>query len=210
MIEISNISDNTPFGNIPVGSVIEGWVEYWSQPPSGPLCSSFATNLIGSSCCSNGNCCTSTDIFGNSTCNTIIRNTVTFSPFGQILDIASYQISLSTDQSTGNVTQANFVIIDSSGNQSSLDVPIPTSAQAPIQAFQFVAVGRSNCAATNFSSGSGASITYDVQSGQQLCVQGPNNLCPGTNSQATGESSNATYGLMNSCCGTQLQQTVSA
>jgi len=188
---------------------VNGWVEYWSQPPAGALCASFANNYVGSQCCSGGNCCTSTDIFGNDTCNTLIRGGgFSRHPIPAGSDIASYQISLSTDI-TGNVTQANFVVIGKSGDQTSLAVPIPTNVQAPIQAFQFVAGGLDNCAIANFDSGSGASIIYDSPSGQQLCVQGPSNLCSG-NSRVTGESSDASYGLMNTCCGTQLQQTVSA
>jgi hypothetical protein len=186
---------NSTFLGIPTGTVVDAWVEYWSE---NPLCMSFATNADASPCCSTGDCCTSN-------CNTNIGTYL----FPGTSSVDKFEISLSTDQNTGYVTQANFVVTDSFGGQNSLPVPIPTSVQAPIQAFQFVAVGYDNCAEANFASGSGASITYDVQSGQQLCVQGPSNSCSSLDT-VTGEFSNATYGLMNACCGTQLQQTVSA
>jgi hypothetical protein len=209
------VNSYTSYGTSPPtnSAIVEGWVEYWSQIPSTPpgtLCTSFATNNVGSACCSKGNCCTSTDILGEDTCNTVVRQgPFGYSPIPAGSDIASYQISLSTD-TTGNVTQANFVVIDTSGNPSSLAVPIPTNVQAPIQAFQFVAVGLDNCAIANFDSGSGASIIYDSPSGQQLCIQGPSNSCIGGLSSSTGESSNATYGFMDACCDNVLFQSLSA
>jgi hypothetical protein len=194
------------------GDSVDAWVEYWSQ---GPSCCSFATNDVGTACCSNGNCCS------GSGCKTKI-------PLPKPLPLNAFsgiaQISLTTDKNE-NVTQANFVITDNDGNRTPFSVPIPSSVQAPVQAFQFVAVGYDDCQGAIFYGdpplsssptnpvNSGALITYNAQSGQELCVQGQSNSC-GAPSIFTGEYSNAYYGYitvpegtaMDNCCGSELEQ----
>jgi Stigma-specific protein, Stig1 len=186
---------NMQYSFIVDGGGVSAWVEYWFKTN----CISFTNqNNVGSNCCSNGNCCQSTCATQIALSNPIPANTIG----GDY----TLQISLSSNASTGNVTQATFVVTDWEGNRNPLIVPIPASAQVPIQAFQFVAVGMDNCAAATFSNQSAALIDYSVQSGQ-LCVQGSSTSCSGNGFIGiTEESSNATYGTMNSCCGSELQQ----
>jgi Stigma-specific protein, Stig1 len=183
---------------------VSAWVEYWNQAQLSSQCIIFSNqNNTGKSCCSNGDCC-------GTSCTTQIAlpNPI---PANAIPGDYTLQILLATpNANTGNVTQVTSVVTDSEGNRTPLTIPIPPSAQAPIQAFQFVAVGYDNCAAASFTNESGALIDYSVaQSSQELCVQGASYSCPGNGYFGfTGESSNATYGTMNSCCGSELQQTL--
>ena len=188
----------SPLFQIP--ATVSGWVEYWNQAFSQSSACIVFTNQDNANCCSNADCC-------DSVCGTLVRELPGLNP--EIPPNYTLQISLSTNPGNGNVTQATFAVTDSEGNRNSLNVPIPASRQVPIQAFQFVAVGLDNCAAATFTNESGGLIKYSVQSGQQLCVQGAGYTCPFNGySGFTGESSNAGYGTMDSCCGAELQQTL--
>jgi len=192
------------------GNGVDADVEYWTSQ-GGSECIIFSNQNV-QGCCSNANCCSCSwwdELWGISCCSTQMASLASSNtiPAGYRLELA-----LSTDQNSGNVTQANFLIQDNNGNQTaSYTVAIPQNAQAPVQSFQVVAVGINGCATAKFSKGGGV-INYSVPvlSNQQLCVQGASISCSGNNSFGglTGESSNATYGLMNSCCGSELSQTL--
>lgn len=187
------------------GKSVEADVEYWTLQ-GGSECIIFSNQNV-SGCCSNANCCNCSwwdNLWGISCCDTSIAslpnaNTI---PSGYKLDL-----TLATNP-TGNVTQANFVMVDNNGNiAANHTVAIPQNVQVPVQSFQVVVVGVNGCATANFSNG-GGTLVYGAD--QQLCVQGASIRCSGNNAfgGGTGEASNATYGLMSSCCGTSLAQSV--
>lgn len=192
------------------GATLNAWVEYW-RADDGGNCMVFSNQFEGfwglGNCCSDGACCSFwDDMVGN--CDTSMYYGL---PSDAIPAFYNLTISLSTDGSSGNVTAATFHMQDVNGNQFEKVVNIPSEAQVPVQSFQFVAVGEDNCASTTFSSSDSAEIVYNLPKGtnQQLCVQGSSILCTGQPNSFggfTGESSNATYGTMSSCCGTQLSQ----
>ena len=193
-------------------SEVDAWVEYWNWQPSGS-CVMFANNNVGSACCSNGNCCDWWDTWWDSQFGGICDNTFFLTSANYTVEPGRLSIILKSD-GQGNVTEAVFQSlsnVDGSGIQ--LSVPIPGNLQVPVAAFQYVAVGQDNCQTANFSSGKGT-ITYQVPSGQELCVQGGSvpSACPlAANFPGygfTGESSNATYGPMSACCGSSLSQSV--
>jgi hypothetical protein len=186
--------------------VLNAEVEYWTS--QGSECIVFSNQKV-KDCCSNSNCCSCSlwdELFGTC-CSTQMSllpsiNTI---PAGYTLTF-----NLSTDPNSGNVTQANFSMRDNNNVQvSSYAVPIPQNAQAPVQSFQVVAVGNAGCANASFNPG-GGELVYSVDFDDQLCVQGATIKCPGNNSFGgfTGESSNATYGLMSGCCDQTLSQTL--
>lgn len=192
---------------LPVGGSLNAEVEYWTLQGSSE-CIIFSNQKV-KDCCSNANCCSCSlwdELFG-SCCSTqmaFLPSPYTI-PAGYVLTI-----NLSTDPNSGNVTQANFSMRDNNNVQvASYAVPIPQNAQAPVQSFQVVAVGNAGCSTANFNPG-GGELVYSVAFDDQLCVQGANIKCPGNNSFGgfTGESSNATYGLMSGCCDQTLSQTL--
>jgi hypothetical protein len=192
------------------GANLNVWVEYW-QADGGSNCMAFSNQYEGfwglSNCCSNGNFCSFWD-FITDNCNNSIYYGL---PTNSIPALYQLTISFTTDQDSGNVTAANFQMTDNDGNPFGTVVNIPTEVQVPIQSFQFVAVGQDNCASTTFTSADPSEIVYNLpeNTNQQLCIQGASILCSGqANSFGgfTGESSNATYGTITSCCGSQLAQ----
>jgi hypothetical protein len=75
----------------------------------------------------------------------------------------------------------------------------------PVTAFELNLVGYPG-GSVSFSKGDGL-ITYTSDNG--FCAEdGPNDVCTGQNDQ-TGESSNASYGAMNPCCGNKITQQLS-
>lgn len=192
------------------GANINAWVEYW-RADGGGNCMAFSNQFevfVGPNpCCSDGNCCSFWDWITDN-CNESIYYGL---PNNSIPALYDLTISFTTDQSSGNVTAATFQGTDNNGNPFGTVVNIPTEVQVPIQSFQFVAVGKDDCASTTFSSAAPAGIVYNVpaNTNQQLCIQGTSILCSGqANSFGgfTGESSNATYGAIGNCCGSQLSQ----
>lgn len=196
------------------GNSANGNVEYWGNltnqnTPNGG-CIAFSNQDLNVNCCGNGDCCSGWDsfwdpIFGGG-CQTQMPN---FGPDSGTLS-AGYEIAIVLITGGGNVTAALFEVWDNNGVLiSSFTVPIPGYLQVPVQAFQFVAVGESGGANTQFSSG-GGTITYSVASGQELCVDGGAISCPkgAVYSGSTGETSNAKYGTMNNCCGNTLTQSL--
>jgi hypothetical protein len=185
------------------GGQIQAWVEYWGVKQPGEYlnsqtgCTFFSNNSRNGGCCAGGDCC-------SGSCQTQIP-VYPYAPNTLPVD-TSVSIGLISDPTTGNVTEAGFNVV---GN-ASFSVPIPANFQLPIQSFQFVAVGLDNQATATFNPGTTGTISYEVGYGQNLCVNGAKIACPGGRiySGATGEMSNATYGVMSSCCGLELSQTL--
>jgi hypothetical protein len=125
-------------------------------------------------------------------------------PSGSVLEVAL------TTSPAGLVTDALFTLTIPGA-------PVPAKASysfLPDQQYGFpavvpVVVGSPGNQAT-FSSGSGA-LSYSVSSGE-LCVQLsqglPWSLCGITWYNLTGESSNAVYGGISPCCGSELSQVI--
>jgi Stigma-specific protein, Stig1 len=203
-VDFANFLGNSAYAN----------VEYWGgKGPGQKACMVFSNQDVSLPCCSNGDCCSGWDsfwdpIFGGQ-CQTEMPN---FSTVGGTLP-AGVQVAivLLTNQSNGNITGALFEVWDEDGSLiSDFTVPIPGYLQVPIQGFQFVAVGFNSGENTQFVSGEGT-ITYTVAANQELCVDGGSPSCPANPvySGATTETSNATYGTMNGCCGNVLRQSFS-
>jgi hypothetical protein len=126
-------------------------------------------------------------------------NTITA---GSVLTIA-----LQND-SSGNITGANFSVTDVLGNTFPLTLSVDQDVQAPIVAFELNIVGYDNGQPTTFSSGAGL-ITYEAQNG--LCVEGVlPDICSMSAASGTGtaENSNITYEAISApnCCGPSVQQ----
>lgn len=131
--------------------------------------------------------------------NALPTNTSTL-PRGWTLNI-----DLTTDPGTGNVTGAAFSATDPSGKvwagQPGID--IPPAFQFPIVAFQTNLVGFGNGSYTGFTQGAGT-ISYKSAAG--LCVEGGGtDKCTG-HLTFTAETSNASYGPLSPCCGSNITQ----
>jgi hypothetical protein len=130
------------------------------------------------------------------------------SPFANTLYEGSrLKIELANDDS-GNVTAAIFTYTDSTANTTSQRIPLPSSFQFPVVAFQANLVGPDGGADVQFQLGAGT-ITY--KSDSQLCLEGnlPDQCSNSTGSNTpTAETSNAKYGTMTKCCGSQLTQSL--
>jgi hypothetical protein len=186
------------------GQTIQGTVQYWNIGAFGQCCAA-------QNCSANPNACVCSS--PTSTCPVITTPVFQFTP--TIVSVPSsnnlpagynLQIQLSNDNA-GNITKATFVVIDNNGNSHSQSISLPSGSQFPISAFLANIVGPGNAASTTFTSGA-ATLTYQVSSGQ-LCLEGelPDSLCSGSGT-GTAETSNATYGQIAPCCGSQLTQSV--
>jgi len=178
---------------------IDGVIQYWDNAASAN-CVLFSNNQVGSNCCNDGNC---GGVFSDAQVADLDPSNVI--PGGSFLAIDLYS-------SNGNITGALFAgwINWPYGGWFQNYVPIPENLQIPIQAFQFVAVGLDNLDDTTFTHADGyggGTINYVVHSGN-LCVMGANNSCSprAIYSGFTGETSNMSYGPMDTCCGPVLSQ----
>jgi hypothetical protein len=118
----------------------------------------------------------------------------------------SLNVTLAND-SGGNVTGATFTVTDDNGATSSTTIPVDAGVRFPVQAFELDVVGPGDGSAANFFSGAGA-VSYTASNGS-LCVQGASpDTCTG-NSTSTGETSNANYAAVTSCCGSPATQQIS-
>ena len=194
-----------------IGNQISGDVEYWNVlngaggPNAGPWnnCILFSNQNVQGTCAASQSCsCSIWQDIGNwftgSTCCSTQFAGVPNSNY-------TLDISLATDSYSGNVTEVTFSL--NNGSQSS--VSIPAAYQAPIQAFQLVAVGAPGCNAATFTSGQ-VNVTYSASGG--LSLLGGSDSCSGGSIYFGGtcETSDATYGKMNSCNGASFSQTINA
>jgi hypothetical protein len=195
------------------GSSVTGNVEYWGFSNQGtPVsCMAFSNQNLNVNCCSYGNCCNGWESFWDPIFGGACQTGIPFLSLPSNTIPAGYEllISLNSDPSSGNVTAATFWVFDQNGDLTYITVDIPGNLQVPVQAFQYVAVGKNGRANTTFTSGSGT-ISYTVAEGQELCVAGASVPCASANvySGFTGETSNASYGNMNHCCGNDLKQSL--
>jgi hypothetical protein len=124
-------------------------------------------------------------------------------PPGSVLEVAL------TTNTAGLVTDAKFSITIN-GQPSSASVHFPPNQQYGFRALVPVLVS-SPGPPVNFSSGTGE-LSYSVSPGE-LCVQPQQGtawpFCGITWSSGTAENSNAVYGAISPCCGSELQQTFS-
>ena len=188
---------------IATGTTIQGTVQYWNI-------AAFTNCCATQNCKTNSSACTCSS--PTKTCPVTTTPVFQFTP--TIVSVPSsnnlppgynLQIQLTNDNA-GNITQATFVVIDNNGNSHSQSISLPSGSQLPISAFEVDVVGPGNSASTTFTSGA-ATLTYQVPSGQ-LCLEGVRpDGCSGSGT-GTAESSNATYGQIASCCGSQLTQSV--
>lgn len=125
-----------------------------------------------------------------------------------------FEIDLTTDESSANVTGGTFKVTDNNGHTTLSPFNVDASYWYPIVAFQVNIVGPGGCTCSEFSPG-GGTITYEVPPGQQLrlqqlCVEGGlREVCSGS-TNSTCETSNATYGPIGPpCCSSSLSQSVS-
>jgi hypothetical protein len=190
------------------GYQVEANVEYWhildgygGNHPGPNNCLPFSNQDVGNFACAGSQTCSCSawqyfgDFWsGDTCCSTQVA-------FGSPTSVG---ISLETDSESGNVTQVNFSL----NNEPALSVPIPQEYQAPIQAFQFVAVGPDGGNPTTFTSGK-AKVTYSASSGLSLLGGGGDGCSGGLIFYGgTGETSNATYGKMSSCNGSSFSQSI--
>jgi hypothetical protein len=195
------------------GNGVNGIVEYWGNltnqtTPGG--CIAFSNQDLNVGCCSFGSCCSGWDSFWDPVFGGQCQQSIPFLSIPNNTLPAGYfmLIYLDTDPTTDNVTEADFYIFTPNNTFTSFGVPIPGNLQVPAQALQFVAVGLNGGATASFSPGAGT-MSYGVSSGQ-LCVAGATVPCPSAAiySGFTGETSNASYGTMNTCCSSSLKQSV--
>jgi hypothetical protein len=192
------------------GNQVSGDVEIWNVltanggPNAGPWnnCILFSNQNVSGTCASSQSCsCSAWQNLGN----WLTGGTCCSTQFASVPNSNySLGISLATDSYSGNVTDVTFSL----NNDSQLSVSIPPEYQAPIEAFQFVAVGPPG-STTAFTSGA-ANVTYSASSG--LSLLGGNESCPGGSiyKGRTAETSNATYGEMSSCNGASFSQTINS
>jgi hypothetical protein len=110
------------------------------------------------------------------------------------------KITLQTDTTTGNVTQATFAVLDSLGNplgMSPYSIPIAAAFQAPIIAIELNLVGPLCTQAATLSSGAGY-FTYSAKSALTVSNQQPTCSAefPYPNFGFTDETANTTYGVL--------------
>jgi hypothetical protein len=191
------------------GDQIGARIEYWDIAEFNSCLASVGGGLLGN-ICSAAMTFNNPNIFGvqwwpapggQTIPNLTLPNANTI-PVGFTLTIA-----LQND-SSGNITGANFSVTDNSGNTFPLMLSVDQDVQFPIVAFQLNLVGYENSEDTTFSSGAGL-ITYEAQSG--LCVEGElPDACSmsAASGTPTGENSNMTYGPISApnCCDSSIQQ----
>jgi hypothetical protein len=177
---------------------VDGVVQYWDNINE-HNCLVLSNNNSGP-CCADGNC-------GGMYSDAEVANLFPSNlfPGGSFLNIHLYS-------SNGNITGVQFsgwINWNYEGWFQSY-VSIPQNLQIPIQAFQFVAVGERNGNNTTFThaDGYGTGIIQYVTPSGNLCVHGANTPCSGGKifSGFTAETSNMTYGPMDTCCGAVLKQ----
>ncbi len=117
-------------------------------------------------------------------------------------------VALSND-GNGNINGAAFTVEDNNGKSYTISAPASAFPSGkylyPISEFQANLVGYGGGATASFSPGGKATITYSSEG--QLCVEGANPNCTGSD-LITDEKANTGYGELSSCCGGSLTQPV--
>jgi hypothetical protein len=140
---------------------------------------------------------------GNQIGNSLTSNMI---PAGYI-----FNISLGND-SSGNVNSVTFQVTDNTGKTSSQTVQLDSlpwasgynQAIAPITAFDLEIVGTPGYNDAQFSTAGGGTITYTANA-PLTCAGGILPQCTGW-PPGTGESSNASYGILNACPAQSMTQ----
>ena len=118
------------------------------------------------------------------------------------------KITLTTDTSSGNVTQGTFEVVDNSGTKlASFTQPIPAANQAPIIALELNLVGPLRGQTAVLSSGAG---TFEYSAKSALTVSNQEPSCsadiPFPSFSFTEEQANTSYGVLPAHPGTPFKQ----